>query len=101
MAIFDHTMRSAELLLEDIRNRAMPNPVEGSPAYNVIDPSIHSRLLNVMPLKFIHLPTQEESWDAYAGFIAGMREVCMMCQCPSILDIKVVTVSIETIPQAN
>lgn len=82
-------MRNAKGLLEDIRKFAKPNPAEGSPAYETIDPSIHSRLLNVMPLKFIPLPEVEEAWDQYAGFIAGMREVYLMCQSPSILDIKV------------
>jgi len=83
-------LRQAHSHLRDIRAlKSPPTPSPSSAAYHSFDPSIHRRLLSVMPLKVISLPEQHDTWERYSQLLDGLQEVGAMSVCTSIIEIKV------------
>lgn len=43
-----------------------------------------------MPLKIISLPDQADVWDDYLLLLDSIREISLIANCPSILQVKVI-----------
>lgn len=93
---YQSTLRQAIGQLRDVQTFQTPAEARtSSNAYRAFDHTIHRRLISLMPVKVLPLPTQEDAWRDYAAFLDGLREVYEMSLCPSVLEIKVRDTSVR------